>query len=294
MRCAFLTMEETAGWSIDADLAFPALERLGWTPEWLRWREPSVDWKSFDAAYLAATWDYPEDPDLFLATLESIEHAGTVLVNSLDLVRWNLPKTYLRELEASGVRIVPSRWFERFPDCDLALEFERFSAERLIVKPVISTNALNTFLLDRNSARQRSPALGAAFRERPFVVQPFMPAVQSEGEFSLFRIGEGFSHGILKRPKSGDFRVQEEYGAALRAVPVSGELEEAGQKALDALPSRPLYARVDLVRDDAGRLCLMELELIEPSLYLRMDDDAPERFARAFDHHVRGRGRTAE
>ena len=292
MRCAFLTMEDTEGWSIDADLAFPALQRLGWTPEWRCWRDASVDWRAFDAAYLAATWDYPEDPATFLARLESIERAGTVLVNSLDLVRWNLPKTYLRELETSGVRIVPSCWYQRFGDCDLEREFERFVTERLIVKPVISTNALHTFLLDRDSARQRRRELSAAFRERPFVVQPFMPAVQSEGEYSLFLIGEDFSHGILKRPKSGDFRVQEEYGAALRAIPISGELEAAGTAALAALPSRPLYARADFVRDDAGRLCLMELELIEPSLYLRMDDDAPERFARAFDGHVRSRGRT--
>lgn len=287
-------MDDTEGWSIDADLAFPALEALGWTAEWQRWREPSVDWARWDAVYLAAAWDYPEDPAAFVAVLEAIERSGPVLVNSPELVRWNLSKTYLRDLESQGVRIVPSRWFPSYGDCDLENEFAGFDAERLIVKPVISTNAMNTFLLDRSAADERRRELTEAFGERAFVVQPFMPAIQSEGEFSLFRIGDGFTHGILKRLRSGDFRVQEEYGAELVPIALTAELEAAGERALAALPSRPLYARTDFVRDGAGRLCLMELELIEPSLYLRMDDKAPVRFARAFDRHVRNQGRPGE
>ena len=287
MRCAFLTMDETEGWSIDADLAFPALEKLGWTAEWRRWQAPATDWASFDAVYLAATWDYPDDPEGFVSVLQEIEGAGTMLVNSLDLVRWNLPKTYLRELEAQGVRIVPSRWYRRFGDCDLDYDFRAFDSDCLIVKPVISTNAMSTFLLDREAADARRQELSGAFRDRAFVVQPFLPAIQSEGEYSLFRIGDAFSHGILKRPRAGDFRVQEEYGAKLESISLTSELEASGERALAALPSRPLYARADFVRDSAGRLCLMELELIEPSLYLRMDEDAPKRFARAFDRHVR-------
>jgi len=162
-----------------------------------------------------------------------------------------------------------------------------FDAERLIVKPVISTNAMNTFLPDREAANARREELNEAFGNRAFVVQPFMPAIRSKGEYSLFRIGNAFSHGILKRPRAGDFRVQEEYGAILESISLTPELEASGERALAALPSRPLYARADFVRDGAGRLCLMELELVEPSLYLRMDEKVPERFARAFDRHVR-------
>lgn len=287
MRCAFLTMLDTAGWSIDADLAFRPLADLGWRSEWVPWQKKDVDWDAFDAAYLAATWDYPDDPEGFIEVLEAIDASRAVLVNPLSLVRGNLSKTYLRDLEANGVPIVPSRWFDRFDAAEIEATFASFAAERIIVKPVVSTNAKDTFLLDRQAFADAAATLRGTFGARAFVVQPFLEAVQSEGEYSLFYIHGGFSHAIRKRPAASDFRVQEEHGASIGCQELTTELTAAATAAVLTLHPDPLYARIDFVRDSVGALRLMELELIEPSLYLRMNRGAARRFAVAFDAYVR-------
>ena len=286
-RSAFLTMEDTDGWAIDADLAFAPLAELGWQCEWRRWREAAADWDDFDAVYIAATWDYPDDPCAFLEILERIDRSAAMLVNPLELVRWNIPKTYLRDLEERGAAIVPSRWYRRSDECALDDEFDAFGADRLIVKPVVSTNAHNTFALERDTEPSIREEIAQVFAERPFVVQPFMAAIQSEGEYSLFYIGDALSHAIRKVPKPDDFRVQEEHGAALQRVAPDADLCRVAGHVMGLLEPAPLYARCDFVRDAAGTYRVMELELIEPSLYLRMDEDAPMRFAHAFDRYVR-------
>ena len=283
-------MQETEGWSIDADLAFEPLAALGWKAEWLPWRQPNVAWDEWDCVYLAATWDYPSAPDAFLAVLEDIEASRALLINPLSLVRWNVAKTYLRELSEQGVPIVPSLWFDSIADGDPATAFDEFGVDRIIIKPVISTNANNTFLLTRERLDERRVEIASLFADRGFVVQPFLRSVQSEGEYSLFYIGDGFSHAIRKVPRPADFRVQEEHGASIVAFDLSEELIAAGDKAIRALTPRPLYGRVDFVRADAGELCLMELELIEPSLYLRTNAGAAARFANALVRYASQEG----
>ena len=282
-------MDETAGWSIDADLSFEPLARLGWRCAWLPWRSPDADWDAWDAVYIAATWDYPQDPDAFLRTLEAIDRSRAVLVNDLELVRWNVPKTYLRDLESRGAAIVPSRWYDRFRDCDLDRDFAALGARRLIVKPVISTNASDTFLLAQPVDRAVLEELAATFDARPFIVQPFIENIRADGEYSLFFIGGEFSHAIRKVPKPADFRVQEEHGAAITAAEPDPTLRGVAARVMALVTPEPLYGRCDFVRDAAGDYRLMELELIEPSLYLRMDEAAPARFAAALDRYVAAR-----
>ena len=289
-QVAFLTMTDTGGWSIDADLAFDPLLKLGWQAEWLPWETPDVDWSAYDAVYPAATWDYPDKPNAFLDVLESIERSRATLVNPLDVIRWNIPKTYLRDLERGGARIVPSRFFDRFSDCELEGCFDLFGSEKLIVKPVIGANAKHTFLLGQDDVDAERAQLKALFAERAFIVQPYLERVASEGEYSLFWIGDDFSHAIQKKPKKADFRVQEEHGASILPAELTSELLDVARAALALVPAEPLYARCDFVRDADGALCVMELELIEPSLYLRMHEGAPARFAAAFDHYMDGEG----
>lgn len=107
-RCAFLTMADTSGWSIDAHLAIAPLEDLGWSVDSVPWRERAADWHRYDAVYLGTPWDYPEDVTRFLELLADIERAGPVVANPLELVRWNVEKTYLRDLEERGAAIVPT------------------------------------------------------------------------------------------------------------------------------------------------------------------------------------------
>ena len=285
-HCAYLTMENAEGWTIDAEMAFPPMMSMGWTIDPLPWRTDDVDWDRYDAVYIGTPWDYPDDPDYFVRMLEAIDRSSAVLVNDLALVQWTMPKTYLRDLEEKGAPIVRSIWSDDLGIDQLHDSFDIFGADRLIVKPVISTNATDTYLLERDTIRVLGTKLQRVFANRPHVVQPFIENIQSEGEFSLFYFNQQFSHAIQKIPKRGDFRVQEEFGAEITAVEPDTELRKTADQVVQSIEPFPVYARADFVRGPDGRFLLMELELIEPSLYLRMDPEAPWRFAEAFHDYV--------
>jgi glutathione synthase/RimK-type ligase-like ATP-grasp enzyme len=292
-RCAFLTMDSTEGWSIDADLAIPPLEALGWHVDTIAWRNPEVDWDTYDAVYLGTPWDYPEDVPLFIRVLEQIDGSRATLVNDIELVRWSIPKTYLRDLESRGADIVPSRWFDRLSPGQDPFSFEALTSDRLVIKPVVSANAKDTFLLNRDDVADKTELLLHTFRDRAFMVQPFIESIRTEGEFSLFYFGGAWSHAIRKVPKAGDFRVQEEHGASIEAILPDPSLVATADGILALVAPAPVYARCDLVRGSDGRFLLMELELIEPSMYLRMHPEAPQRFARAFDRYVAGKAKVS-
>jgi glutathione synthase/RimK-type ligase-like ATP-grasp enzyme len=283
---AYLTMENAEGWSIDTELSFPPLMTLGWTINVLPWRSDNVDWDQYDAVYIGTPWDYPEDPDHFMRMLESIDRSSAILVNDIALVHWTMPKTYLRDLEERGAPIVRSIWSDDLGIDQLVDTFDRFGVNRVIVKPVISTNATDTYLLERDTVSVLSTELHETFANRPHIVQPFIENIQSEGEFSLFYFNRQFSHAIQKIPKRNDFRVQEEYGATISAVDPEAALRKTADQVMQVVDPLPVYARADFVRGPDGRFLLMELELIEPSLYLRMDEEAPWRFAEAFHDYV--------
>jgi glutathione synthase/RimK-type ligase-like ATP-grasp enzyme len=285
--CAFLAMENSEGWSIDVELGIPPLEARGWRVELVAWRRPGIDWNRFDAVYIGTPWDYPEDVEGFLSVLERIDASRAVLVNDLSLVRWNLRKTYLRDLAGRGADVVPSRWLDRYSAADVDRAARALDAERIVLKPVIGANATHAFLLTREEAAAAREQLAATYGERPLIVQPYLAAIESEGEFSLFYFGDELSHAIRKVPKRGDFRVQEEHGASITAVSPEPDLAHAADRVMSLVHPAPAYARCDLVRGADGRWLLMELELIEPSMYLRMHPDAPERFAAAIDRYVR-------
>jgi len=286
-RCAFLTMDDTAGWSIDADLAIPPMQALGWEIDTVPWRAAGVDWDRYDAVYIGTPWDYPQDVAHFISVLGEIDTSRAVLVNDLGLVRWGIPKTYLRDLEARGADIVPSLWRERLAPGGITVFFDALSSDQIVIKPVVSTNATDTFLLDLDDAVNHEPELLRTFAGREFVVQPFIENIRTEGEFSLFYFSGTYSHAIRKTPRQRDFRVQEEHGASIVAVEPEASLLECADGILRLVEPLPVYARCDLVRGPDGRFLLMELELIEPSMYLRMHPDAPARFASAFDRYVR-------
>ncbi len=275
-RCAFLTTDRLEGFVTYDGLLHEPLARRGWAVDEVPWRA-AADWDAYEVVVIRSPWDYQHDPDAFLAVLETIERSNARLENPLDLVRWNLRKTYLRDLEARGLPIVPTRWLPRLAPADLAPLFDALG-EEIVVKPVVGANADAAFRLRRETAPGEALA---AFAARACMAQPFVRAVVEEGEFSLFHFGGAYSHAILKTPASGDFRVQEEHGGRIRAVAPDPALRALADAVVDALGPAPLYARTDFVRLDAG-FALMEVELIEPSLYFPYDADSPERFADAF------------
>ena len=280
-RCALLTLKKPSGHVIDDDLAHAPLRALGWQVDTVPWNRAGVEWGEYDAVVIRSTWDYQADPEAFLAALAEVERAGTPLYNPLDLVRWNLRKTYLRDLAARGVPIVPTVWRDGLGAGGLAEVLDAVGANDVVVKPVVGASSEGAFRLDRRAVREKAGEVEAYYAGRALMAQPFVPSVTREGEFSLFYFNNAYSHAVLKTPKDADFRVQEEHGGRIRAVEPEAELRAAGDAVLRALETVPLYARADFVRAPAGGFWLMELELIEPALYFRMDTEAPARFARA-------------
>jgi hypothetical protein len=288
-RIAYLSMDSLDAFECYDHLTIPHLEARGHVVEEVSWRQAAA-WDRYDYVIVRSPWDYQEDPDGFMAVLETIDRSRAVLVNPLPVIRWNIDKRYLRELEDEGARIVPTQWTSGLDAAAVEAAFAHFGVDELIVKPTVSANADDTFRIPRPVATAFVEEHAPRFAGRPSMLQPFLAAILGEGEFSLFYFAGEFSHCILKTPKAQDFRVQEEHGGRLRLVKGPEEaLLAAGRGVLESIGDTLLYARLDFVRDD-GEFLLMEAELIEPSLYFNMDPDSPERFAGALHRWIETRG----
>lgn len=285
-NCAFLTLDNRGDFVIDDEHAIAPLADLGWKVSTVSWRQTKIPWETFDAVIIRSTWDYWNDLPCFLEVLRQIDRE-TRLANSLKIVHWNLEKTYLLELKRKGVGVVPTI-------CPAGVEPESFQAyanqlgsDEMVIKPVIGANGEDAYRVSPTETLQRRIKISGRFAGSPALVQPFMRRVLTEGEYSLFFFNGVFSHAILKTPAESEFRSQEERGAGIRPVVPEKGLLDCGQTAIDALPETPLYARADFIRNDENDFLVMELELIEPSMYLRTDRDAPMLFARAINGFFR-------
>ncbi|HEY0474726.1 MAG TPA: hypothetical protein VGD34_23810 [Kribbella sp.] len=241
-----------------------ALRDAGLDPVPEVWTDPSVDWSSYDAVLLRSVWNYHTLYAEFAEWLGLLDKAEVPVFNDSDLVRWNADKRYLLELRERGVAIVPTQ--VAAGPC-LREVVAGLTGQEIVVKPTISGNAKDTI---RGIAG--SDELSRAIDDLPdvaYLVQPFLPEVLSEGEWSLLFIDGEFSHAVLKRPADGDYRVQYVLGGTAAPAEAPTAVRESAAAALAALDARrpPLYARVDGIVT-AGRFLLMELELIEPFLYL--------------------------
>ncbi len=281
-KVAYLTMEDQGDYVTDYHLSFEPMASLGWDVEVVAWRS-APDWNNFDVVYVCMPWDYPDHVDEFIAALEAIDASNAVLYNHLSIVRWNLEKTYMRDIEARGDDIVPSTWYDDFSASDVSGYFEEHRVDRVVIKPIIGCSAKDTFVLENPVDEDMLQNLARTFAGRRFFVQPFIENIQSEGEFSLFFFNGDYSHAILKSPKAGDFRVQEEHGAHIVSVTPPAELLEIAHRVFEHIEPLPVYGRGDWVRGPDDRFLLMELELIEPSFYLRTNSGAASRFAYAID-----------
>ena len=289
--CAFLTIEDLGDYVTDDHLAHEPFATIGWRVVPVPWTRDRVPWGGFDAVVIRSPWDYQKHPDAFVSALEKIERAGPPVFNELEVVRWNLRKTYLADLADRGVSTVPTRFLDRIGRTELEGAFAELDTHEMVVKPVVSANAEGAFRLTPDTLDEHLGELEDFYADRRVMAQPFVGSVLTEGEYSLIYFAGEFSHCVLKVPRADDFRVQEEHGGLVRPAEPEPELLATGAAAIGAIGNPPLYARVDAVRSGAGNgFWIMELELIEPSLYLRMDDDAAQRFARAFDAMTGGSG----
>ena len=282
---AFLSTNDLEDYFVWDNLLIQPFFEHGVHVDVISWHANDIDWSKYDAVIVRSTWDYQEHADAFIDKLIEITKHDTVLINPLSLMQWNISKRYLQILQTQGITIIPSVFFDSVAISDIYAQFAYFDTQEIIIKPLISANSDNTFRLDHTNLMAQAGPLSNIFSTTPCVIQPFLDSVINEGEYSLFYFNGEYSHTIRKVPKSGDFRVQEEHGGELITVIPDERQLSAAAKVLAALPEKSLYARVDLIRnpraqkDDIWQL--MEVELIEPSLYFNMDEASPERFVQA-------------
>jgi glutathione synthase/RimK-type ligase-like ATP-grasp enzyme len=278
-RIALATSGKYASLTEDDRLLLKPIKDRGLEVQPAVWTDPTFPWSTCDAVVIRSCWDYHLKSEEFLRWISSVEVAGLPVFNSVELIRWNANKTYLRELEAQGTAIVPTLWPEAGTPLTLRGQLQELGWHKAVVKPRISATAHRTQLVTVEGADSGQTLFDELRHEVGVMVQKFMQSIVSEGEWSLMFFGGEFSHAVLKTPDTGDFRVQNDFGGTSRfADPPRCVLESAARTVHSVGPS--VYARVDGVVED-GLFLLMELELIEPALFLDSHPAAPLRFASA-------------
>lgn len=274
LNIVLLSCDSLAGYVVDDNILVQELTQNGHRVTTLSWTK-ETDWSQFDCAILRTTWDYMERPEDFFKKLELIS-SQTKLYNSVDTVKWNIHKSYLNKFEKNGIKVVPTIFFKENDH----LEIPSSWGNKVVIKPAISAGSYKTLVLSSDDIKNKN------YKKELFsgdwMCQPFLPQI-SDGEISLIYFNKEFSHALIKVPKSGEFRVQEEFGGGVVPLKASEKLLSIGKNIISHVPDKLLYARVDLIPYEDS-YALMELELIEPALYFRTDKNAAKNFIKALFH----------
>ncbi|MEO9226341.1 MAG: hypothetical protein ABI328_08185, partial [Gemmatimonadaceae bacterium] len=264
----------------DDRLAAEALRARGVEVTAAVWTDGAVEWGAFDCIVVRSTWDYHHHAQEFRAWIDALGASGARVWNPVSVLRWNMEKTYLRDLEAAGVPVVPTAWLTTGTNPDLGALLDERGWDDAIIKPVISAGASRTSRVSHATMTDAVPQLAESLALGDVMVQPFIREIQTHGEWSLMFINGEFSHAVRKMPTSGDFRVQTQYGGGWTADTPGGDVLDAARRVVEVAPSPWLYARVDGIETASGFM-LLELEMLEPSLFLETTPDAVARFVDA-------------
>jgi len=280
-RVALATYSKLPGLAPDDHPLIPALAALDIAAEPAVWDDEATSWNRFDAVVVRSCWDYHLRLGPFLDWLAALESGGVPVINAARLLRWNADKRYLLDLAARGIDIVPTRLVARGAPLTLTQVLAELDLAEAVVKPAVSASAHSTWRTGSPRAHADEARFRSLVTAGDVLVQPLLPEVVEAGEWSLICFGGQPSHAVLKRPAQGDWRVQGELGGSAQIRPAPAGLLESAARILDAAGAgASAYARVDGCQVD-GRFKLMELELIEPQLYLELEPRAPGRFATA-------------
>ena len=280
---ALVTYEARPEVTNDDRLLAEALSARGVAVRAVPWSDRTARWTEYDAVVVRSCWDYFHRAGEFHTWLDRLEAEGARLHNDVRVLRWNADKVYLRDLEARGIPVIPTRWIDAGTRTSLA-ELRRGSGwEELVVKPTVSGGAHQTWRATADTETIDDTRLAEMIEAGTVMVQPLVREIEREGEWSLVFFDGAYSHAVLKRPCSGDFRVQREHGGTREPAEPAVSVIAAAERAIAAIPFggvAPLYARVDGCVVEGG-LRLMELEVLEPELFLRFAPAAAERLAEA-------------
>lgn len=271
----------------DEEVLSAALDRAGISNARLGWNDPEADFSRARMTVLRSTWDYPTSPREFSRWLEETA-AVSDLWNPLPAVRWNLHKGYLHQLLGHGIPVVPTELVRAGKGTKLQELGDRHGWPVMVVKPAISANSMKTLRVDESRLARGEAHLRSLTETGDALVQPYLSAVEDYGERALIWIDGELTHAVRKSPRftgSGE-------AVSKEPVPISASERELATRIVtlvqDRLETDLLYARLDLAPDEEGRPLVMEVELIEPSLYFRQSPQALQRFVAASERRLRG------
>jgi len=283
MRIALATSKDWPALTSDDRTLLQPLADRGITAEPAVWSDPNYPWQDCDAVVIRSCWDYHLRSQEFLRWVAFLESSGCSVWNPPAMIRWNADKSYLRSLEKQGIPIVPTMWFEQEKTPSLAEALREKGWDKAVIKPRISATACRTQLVETKSAEAGQALFEELLAGPGVMVQEFMDSIVSEGEWSLLFFGGQFSHAVLKTARQGDFRVQEDFGGKSHIADPPAHVLECATRTVRAIGDT-LYARVDGVVDrtrNEDLFRIMELELIEPCLFLTSHPAGTGRFAEA-------------
>lgn len=242
----------------------PTFAEQGLKVDLVRWRDAAKEADNFDAMLPLFVWDYFEGNEkAFLSEMAKAD-SKTNLFNPFDVLKWNSNKLYLEQLESGGAPVIRTLTVERVTERAVGAAFETLKTDILVIKPQVGGGAWRQVLYKKGDPFPSKDELPP----KDAMIQAFLPSVKEEGEYSFLYFGGQFSHAVNKKPKSGEYRIQSTYGGTEEPYTPSSKERETARSVLDSLDFTPLYARVDLLRGLDGRLKLIELEMIEPYLYM--------------------------
>ncbi len=265
---------------LEDDLVMKALEKQGLEVARMAWDDPTYDWASTKYILFRSTWDYCDRFDEFSKWLD-IARKQTKLLNSEKLIHWNIDKHYLQELEEKGVRCAPTLFIEMGQQTSLQTLYTTYNLNETVLKPAISGGARHTYKLQKNTLKKYESIFQDLIAKEAMLLQPFQYNIVEQGEISLVLIDGRYTHAVLKVAKAGDFRVQDDFGGSVHPYEASKEEIAFAERVVEACDPKPIYARVDIFRDNENALALAELELIEPELWFRHHPVAADILAKA-------------
>ena len=239
------------------------------------WSDPDFNWSSTKFVLFRTTWDYFDRYDEFSCWLEKIS-TETTLLNSAAIINWNIDKHYLADLKGKGVHICSTHFIEKGTTTTLAELHESLGWEKTVLKPCISGAGRHTYKLKKGALQNYEGIFKKLIANEAMMLQPFQENITTQGEYSFMIMDGQFTHAILKKAKPGDFRVQDDFGGTVHPYTPTEEEITFAEHAVQQCIEKPLYARVDIIRDNNHKLAVAELELIEPELWFRFHHKAAE------------------
>lgn len=264
---------------LEDQLVKEALEKEGLTVLRLAWDDINFDWNTTKYALFRTTWDYFDRFQEFSTWLKEVSQK-TILLNSAKTIHWNIDKHYLQDLEKAGVEIVPTYIMEKGDPRSLAELHKELGWKKTVLKPCISGAARHTYKVNLQTIEKHEMLYKNLISNEAMMLQPFMEQIVIKGEISLVVINGIYTHAILKKAKTGDFRVQDDFGGSIHEYQPSKAEIAFAEKAVKACIEPPMYARVDIIWDNDNNLAISELELIEPELWFRHNKEAATQLAK--------------